>query len=342
LFFCPEIRMRRVLIPLTLDDSCSPPAGAETFQWQGRSMGTTWSVRLAGPRGLDEARLQKQLQQLLDQVVAEMSPWEAGSDISRFNAAAAGSWQTLPADFFQVLATALEVARESDGAFDPAIGALVDLWGFGPAGQREDVPAEKEISAARAVSGWQKLEIDEGDARVRQPGGLRLDFSGIAKGFAVDKLSDFLCSLGLKNHLVEVGGELRGRGLRPDGHPWWVALESPPADAAKDAQETVVALHELAVATSGDYRKFFSAGGRNYAHTLDPRSGRPLETALTSVTVLHASCMRADVEATALFVLGPERGREYAEAKGLAARFLLRRENGVAEILTTALAAMLE
>lgn len=336
--------MRRVLIPLTLDESCAPPAGAALFHWQGRSMGTTWSVRLAGPRTLDEARLQAQLQQQLDQVVAEMSPWEASSDISYFNAAEAGTWQKLPADFLQVLSTALDVARDSDGAFDPAIGALVDLWGFGPAGRREDAPTEDEIAAARAVSGWWKLELDVANARVRQPGGLRLDFSGIAKGFAVDKLSDFLHEAGLPNHLVEVGGELRGRGLRPDGHPWWVALESPPAKAQSEnaEPETIVALHELSIATSGDYRKFFSAGGQTYAHTLDPRSGRPLETSLTSVTVLHASCMQADAEATALFVLGPERGRAYAEEKGIAARFLLRRDGGLAEILTTAMAAMLE
>ncbi|MDF3031076.1 MAG: thiamine biosynthesis lipoprotein ApbE [Moraxellaceae bacterium] len=333
--------MRRVLIPLQLDESQSPPAGAEVFHWQGRTMGTTWSVRVAGPRGLDEARLQGQLQALLDGVVREMSPWEADSVISRFNRAAAGSWQALPADFFQVLQAALALARDSDGAFDPAIGALVNLWGFGPAGRRDDVPVDADIAAARAVSGWQQLVLDEAAQRVQQPGGLQLDFSGIAKGFAVDKLADFLRGLGLHNHLVEVGGELRGAGLRPDGHPWWVALESPPGAGSED-DDTIVALHELAIATSGDYRKFFSVGTQRYAHTLDPRTGRPLAGALTSVTVLHASCMMADAEATALYVLGPEQGLLYAEARGLAVRFLQRQGDTLRETMTTAMAAMLD
>jgi thiamine biosynthesis lipoprotein len=335
--------MRRVLIPLQLDESQSPPAGGELRHWQGRTMGTTWSVRVAVPRGLDAATLPAQLQALLDGVVAEMSPWEAGSVISRFNRAAAGSWHDLPADFFSVLRTALTLARESDGAFDPSIGALVDLWGFGPPGRRDDVPDEAAIAAARDVSGWQKLVLDDATPRLQQPGGLRLDFSGIAKGFAVDQLSDFLRRIGLRHHLVEVGGELRGSGLRPDGHPWWVALESPPLhDGAESGDDTIVALHELAIATSGDYRKFFSVGAQRYAHTLDPRSGRPLENDLAAVTVLHASCMQADAAATALYVLGPEQGLRHAEARGLAVRFLQRQGGTLVETMTTALAAMLE
>jgi thiamine biosynthesis lipoprotein len=335
--------MRRVLIPLQLDESQAPPAGAELLHWQGRTMGTTWSVRVVVPRGLEAAKLQAQAQALLDGVVAEMSPWEDGSVISRFNRAEAGSWHVLPADFFAVLRAALALARDSDGAFDPSVGALVDLWGFGPPGARDDVPGDAAIDAARAVCGWRKLVLDEAAQRVRQPGGLCLDFSGIAKGFAVDKLSGFLRGFGLRHHLVEVGGELRGSGLRPDGHPWWVALEAPPlAGGVENPDDTIVALHELAIATSGDYRKFFTVGARRYAHTLDPRSGRPLENDLAAVTVLHESCMMADAEATALYVLGPEPGLRYAEARGLAARFLRRCGDGFVETMTTAMAAMLE
>lgn len=337
--------MKRVLIPLELS-SLPPPAGAELYTLQGETMGTTWSVRVAGPKGFDSRRLQLEIQQQLDAVVAEMSTWTAASDISSFNQAAAGSWQTLPADFFHVLDYALSVARDSDGAFDPSVGALVNLWGFGPDAKRSTAPALADIAAAQSRCGWQKIELDALSKRIRQTGGIYLDLSGVAKGFAVDKLSVFLHAAAFPHHLVEVGGELRGRGMRPDGHPWWVALEQAPVLTLDTGTalpvETIIALHDLSVATSGDYRKFFEAEGRRFAHTLDPRTGLPVAHQLAAVTVLHESCMQADAQATALTVLGVEAGMAYARRHHLAALFVSRGEKGFDEHMTPAFAALLE
>jgi thiamine biosynthesis lipoprotein len=245
-----------------------------------------------------------------------------------------------------VLAAALQVARDSGGAFDPSAGPLVDLWGFGAPRHHGDagfcVPHADETEQARARTGWQRLLLDVPARRVRQPGGMAIDLSAIAKGFAVDKLAHLLTARGLANHLVEVGGELRGAGGKPDGQPWWVALESPPGHAGEaGVTETIVALHGLAVATSGDYRRCFTHGGERLCHSIDPRSGRPIAHGLASVTVLHGECMLADAQSTALTVLGLEHGLAHAQQHRIAALFVQRTGDGVEEHMSDAFAALL-
>ena len=236
----------------------------------------------------------------------------------------------------------MTLGDETNGAVDPTLGALVDLWGFGPPGPRSallPVPSEDEVAAAMAVSGWQKLRLNPDARGVMQMGGMKLDFSGIAKGHAVDRVSDRLTAMGATSHLIEIGGELKGRGVKPDAQPWWVEIERV---QDSPAPRTVAALFDLAVATSGDYRRAFVHDGRLYPHTLDGSTGRPVNSNLTSVTVLHASAMMADAYATALTVMGPFDGPDYAEAAGLAAHFVERTERGPVERMTPAFAAMMD
>ncbi|UXY14843.1 FAD:protein FMN transferase [Chitiniphilus purpureus] len=329
--------MNEVLIPPQLSAWRPHPLHGTIQRLTGQTMGTTWSVQLAGPAALAPDALRDGIQGVLDQVVAQMSHWRADSDLSRFNAAPAGSWQPLPPEFRHVLACALAVAAQSDGAFDPTLGALADLWGFGPAGPRDVPPTPARIALARECSGWRKLLFHGG--RARQPGGLTLDFSGIAKGYGVDAVATHLQRSGLSSWLVEVGGELRGFGIKPDGQPWWVGLEAP-LDAS--TAPCVAALHDLAVATSGDYRRYFEHQGERYAHTLDPRTGAPLRAAPAAVTVLHPECMWADAYATALTVLGPEQGLAFAERHALAARWLVRDRDSLRQYRSAAFAAMLK
>ncbi|WP_420141847.1 FAD:protein FMN transferase [Sphingomonas sp.] len=291
-------------------------------------MGTVWRVSLAAPVGFDTAALRTAIVARLDAIIGEMSHWDAGSWLGRFNTLQPGRWMALPPDFATVIATGLTAATRLGGAFDPAIGALVDLWGFGPPGPRPH-PDEAEIAAARACSGWQRLAYDPAARRLLQPGGLRLDLSGIAKGFAVDALATLIARQGHGHFLVEIGGELAGRGMRPDGDPWWVELETP-GDGLAPIR---VALHQLAVATSGDYVRG--------AHTIDPRSGHPAQAGVVAVSVLHASAMWADVWASALAVLGADDGLRLAADEGLAARIVTRAEDGLHETISPALAAML-
>ena len=307
---------------------------------RGETMGTTWSVSAVPPPGLDATALEAAIQAELNAVIAVFSPWDRSSEISRFNAAPAGVW-ALSQSFWTVLDASLNLADDTNGAVDPTLGAIVDLWGFGPPGPRigHALPSDEEIAEALTISGWQKLRLNRDARGAVQPGGMKLDFSGIAKGHAVDRVSDALVGLGATAHLVEVGGEMRGLGVMPDAQPWWIGLEEPPGAPSR---RTVAALVDIAVATSGDWRRAFEHEGHLYPHTIDGRTGRPIDNGVASVTVFHASAMMADAWATALTVLGPEDGLALASAYDLAAQIVARTPEGVIERLTPAFVAMMD
>ena len=285
------------------------PAQGPVSVLQGETMGTYWRVSLVGA---GPAQLERRIQALLDDLVRQMSQWRADSEISAYNRAPRGSWTPISADFAEVVRCALDLAALTDGAFDPALGGAVDAWGFGP--------PVSENPTADGGAGWREVAI--GPQGLFQPGGVRLDLSGIAKGFAVDKTATLLAACGIAAFLVEIGGELCGRGLKPDGSPWWAQLESP----RENFRETFfVALPGWAVATSGDYRRRVEREGRAWSHTFDPAARTPLAAPPASVSVLAADCMRADAWATALTVLGEDRGLAFADAHEVSALFLLDR-----------------
>jgi len=332
--------MRAVLVPLDIAPGL-PPAGSRLQQLGGATMGTTWSARFMLPPGVD-ADLAAAFQAELDEINAQMSHWAPDSLLSIYNAAPAGSWHALPPQFLEVIDYALQVAHDSGGAYDPAAGDIVNLWGFGPgigADRRYDqagfyAPSPAAVAnllarRTRAHAGLRSL-LDRPHRRLLQPGGVVLDLSAVAKGYAVDRLALRLQRHGVRHYLVEIGGELRGAGVKGDGQPWWVEVEGvPDAAGAQGAHEPpLVALHGLAIATSGDYRRYFQQARRRVPHTLDPRTGQPIANGLASVTVLAATCMQADALSTALTVLGPQAGMAFAEQRALAARFLLRKRDG--------------
>ncbi|WP_334181243.1 FAD:protein FMN transferase [Novosphingobium sp.] len=288
----------------------------------GETMGTTWRLRLAVPEDFDRNATLEAIEDRLEDILAQMSHWRADSVLGRFNRAPAGEWTSLPPDFAGVMSAALAIAEMTDAAFDPAIGAIVDLWGHGPT-PSEAPPTPDALAEARARSGWQRLTYDHENSRLLQPGGLHLDLSGIAKGYAVDALATLLRKRGCRHFLVEIGGELIGSGVRPDGDPWWVDLETPTVDVSP----LRIALHQLAVATSGDYVR-----GR---HTIDPRSAVPVEHAM-AVSVLHRSAMLADAWATALSVLSVAAMHEIAIRNDLTVRALHRTGDKVEEWLSPA------
>jgi thiamine biosynthesis lipoprotein len=344
--------VRQVLVPLDIDPS-PPPPGSRLQSLSGTSMGTGWSARLMLPAGLTAdlaGLLRSPLQAELDEIVAQMSHWEEDSLLARYNHARAGSWHDLPPQFFEVMDYALGVHELSGGAYDPAAGLLVNLWGFGAAGRYDQAgfyaPAPQAVAEALARCRAARPVLDRSKdgktGRLLQPGGAILDLSSVAKGYAVDRMALCLERHGVRHYLVEAGGELRGAGTKDDGQPWWVELEGVP-DASGEEQ-AVLALHGLAVATSGDYRRHFRHANRRISHTLDPRSGYPIANGLASVTVVAPACMAADALSTALTVLGPEAGLAFAEARQLPARFLLRREgqSGLAEVTSSAWRALLQ
>ena len=292
------------------------------YPLNGPTMGTRWSALFFAPAECDPEPVRLALQAAVDEVDAQMSSWNPGSDLMRLNAAPVGAWVAVPNRLRQVLELGLQIGRASGGAFDIAVGDAVSAWGFGP----EAAAPERIRDAMRAgrMPAHEALEMGAGLVRKRAP--LTLDLNGIAKGYGVDRLAETLVQHGLHAGLVGIDGEMRALGPRPGGEPWTVAVEAP--DPERRAPHSILALQDAAVATSGDYRHWVEVQGRLLSHTMDPARGAPLLTPPASVTVVHASCMEADAWATALMVLGSLEGAAMARRQGLDALFIDREGDG--------------
>ncbi len=309
-------------------------ARAESFALSGATMGTTYHIKVAdAPADVRAEGLKADVEKVLAEIDRQMSTWRPDSEVSRFNRAPAGEWFAVSPATADVVAAAQEISRKTDGAIDVTVGPLVRLWHFGPdakakSGDRAKPqafvpPADEEIAAARNLIGYPKLDVRMNPPALRKSvSGLEIDLSSIASGYAIDQLATLLADRGLANWLVEIGGEVRAAGQRDDGRPWQVAIERP--IPGKPQMQSVVPLVDGAIATAGDYQKYFEHAGRRYSHIIDPAAGRPIEHALASVTVAADTCLAADGWDTPLLVLGPERGFACAEKNGIAALFIMR------------------
>ncbi|HET9033087.1 MAG TPA: FAD:protein FMN transferase [Dokdonella sp.] len=333
--------MALVLIVATPLLACTPAPRIQSLS--GDSMGSTWSLRYVGSEASIET-VESAVKDRLDRVDRQMSTWKSDSDLSRYNLATAETWIDWPPEVFKVVEAALTLAANTGGAYDPTVGPLVDLWGFGPTGSRREPPDPAAVDALRKRTGWKQVTLDASRQRARQAGDVRLDLSSIAPGFALDLIGDYLESRGISNYLIQVGGELRGRGERPDGRAWQVAIQRPLDNDRTDGSitpEHVISLRNASLGSSGDYRHFFEDGGRRYAHRIDPRTGYPLDNNVASVTVMAKLGIDADPLATALSVLGVDDGLTYADRHGIAALFILRKGAGFEERMTTSFAELL-
>ena len=295
---------------------------AQRYSLNGQTMGTRYSALFYAETGLDTDEIGLALARAVDRVDQQMSTWKPDSDLNRLNAAPEQQWLSVPQELASVLYAAVRVSQQSAGAFDIAVGDLVDAWGFGPGtpsfteSPLETAPARTRLSARTA------LVVDPQRNRVLKRAPLQLDLNGIAKGFGVDELARCLEGFGITRYLVGIDGEMRGRGVKPDAQPWVVAIEKP----RRGVREVmgVMDLNDAAIATSGDYRHWVDVRGRSYAHTMNPLTGTPLCNPLAAVTVVAASCMLADAWATALMVLGEVEGPRLARERGMDALFVLR------------------
>lgn len=303
---------------------------ARRLHLHGPTMATRWSVSCDAPPTLDREGLHAALQAAVDAVDAQMSPWKPASDLQRFNRAAVGTWVALPAGMLGLLQRALQINRLSAGAFDPALGDLVDAWGFGPVREAPDAAALRALRERARAPAHERLELDLAGGRARKLAPAQLDLCGIAKGHAVDRMVEVLRQHGLAHALVALDGELHALGRQADGQAWPVALESP--EAGRRAVQGVIEMEDVAVATSGDYRRFLQLGAARVAHSMDGRRGGPVNNGVASVTVLAAQCKDADAWATALLVAGPDEGLALARRHGLEALMLLRRAGRLVEI----------
>jgi thiamine biosynthesis lipoprotein len=302
--------------------------------FQGPAMGTVWNAKLAGPLADDLAkRSAAAVAAALEGVVARMSTYLETSELSRFNRLGAGAALPVSRATLDVFALARDVAEATAGAFDITVAPAVDAWGFGPVKQQR-VPPAQELAALASRIDWRAIAIDRGAgtlAKTRE--GVRADLSGIAKGYGVDAAAQALEQLGATDYLVEAGGEVRVRGRNAEGQPWRIGIERP--DSATQQAFLVVPLDGLSMATSGDYRIYFEQDGRRYSHEIDPATRAPVTGRLASVTVVARDCGWADAMATALFVMGAERGHAYAAQSDMAACFIERGDRGELNVRQT-------
>ena len=303
--------------------ACGNGDSMESFG--GPTMGSTYSIKYVRRAGLPAAAdVRVEVEKILADIDRQLSTYRSDSDIERFNDLPANRCQKMPASILKLIRVGEQLSEQSEGSYDLTVEPLLNLWGFGPQGREEIVPAEQALAQARQRVGYQHLRI-EGD-QLCKDAAVEVDFNSIAAGYAVDTIAARLEALGIHDYLAEATGELKAAGKKLDGSPWRIALEEPRDD--QQVAERIVAVDGFGLSTSGDYRNYFEQGGRRYSHTFDARTGAPVSNTLASVTVIHPSALMADGLSTLLLILGPERGWDYAEKHDIGAFFVIRADTG--------------
>lgn len=314
--------------------ACENDPRLTEYELVGQAMGTRYSVLLVDPAAeVSRDRLQDGIGETLERIEDLLSTWRDDSELSKFNANLTNEWIKVSTELCRAIEQALIVSHETKGAFDITIGPLVNLWGFGPHGDVSEPPNADALLAAMNIVGYEELQTRCDEPAMRKSdAAVYVDLSGWAKGHAVDEIATLLDDHGLANYLVEIGGEVRVRGHNAEQLKWAVAIETP--STTTRSPHSVLRVTNTSVATSGDYRNYFDHDGTHYSHTIDARTGRPIEHELAAVTVVSESAAYADAMATALLVLGPAEGPRRAEELGLAAFFLIRGETSIQEVAT--------
>lgn len=287
-------------------------------------MGTSYSVQWSDTStSISTSELKDLIELRLGRINSLMSTYIPNSQLSDFNQSRETGWHAVDSELAQLIELALSISKKSDGAFDITVGPLVNLWGFGPSETTFTFPTESEINIAKRSIGYQHLDVRiDPPALNKKVVNLYVDLSAIAKGYAVDELAQILNDNNILNYMVEIGGEVKGKGIAPHGNPWRIGIETPKFERGKI--EKIISLQNVGVATSGDYRNFIEHEGKRYSHTIDPRNGYPVNHNLGSVTVLHQSTAIADAWATAFMVLGPKKSYRLATDYNLSGVLITR------------------
>lgn len=327
-----------VLLGLAFLVSCSD--APQSIQFSGNTMGTTYSVTLftKDPRHT-EREIRKKVDAVLAQVNAQMSTYDPESELSRFNQHRSRQPVVISRALERVVSRALEIGQQTDGQLDITVGPLVNLWGFGPMAKPEQVPSAEQLDQVSEYVGYKKLSI-ENHQLIKQHPQLYVDLSTIAKGYGVDRVAFLLDDLDINQYLIEIGGEIRTRGGKPDGQPWRVAVEKP-VSTERTVQQ-IVSMNEGALATSGDYRNFYQENGRRYSHIINPLTGEPIQHNLVSASVYADDAMSADAYATALLVMGTEQAKVFVQQQNLAAFLVLKTDDGFQQWVSPAFEPLLE
>lgn len=328
------LRKMKLFIPIILSlfvfNYCNTSVETEVFTYSGTTMGTTYSIKMVAPT---HHKNNKNFKSIIDSVLIEvnnqMSTYQNDSELSQFNSLKDTTWFNVSEDLSLVIKQAIEIAEQTENVYDITIGPVVNLWGFGPSSNSVIVPSNKEINEAKNKTGIDKLEVDSSQIRKTNPD-LYCDLSSIAKGFGVDKVGLLLEEYDVENYMVEIGGEVRTIGKNVKNENWKIGISTP----LSNGLQKVLSISNVSVATSGDYLNYFENNGIRYSHLIDPRIGKPITHNLASVTVVNKDCRTADAFATAINVMGPSEGYEFALKKNLPIFMIVREDSGFVEKMT--------
>ena len=309
------------LLVISVLPGCFAPDPQQLKTVTGLAMGTSYTVKWLPEETVVDTSFSSRINAVIRAVEDTMSTYMDVSDLSGLNGAEAGVWHRVPASMASLVAQAQSISRTTGGAFDITIGPVVNLWGFGPQPIPETIPSALQLAQLRPLVGYQQIEVQEQPSAIKKANANTIDLSAIAKGYGVDQVAQWLENQGIKHYLVEIGGELRTKGRKPDEQPWRIAIESP-AEQARSVFE-VVRVEDRAVATSGNYRNYYEQDGVRYSHTIDPQTLAPVRHKLASVTVMADNAARADALATALMVMGEIEALEWAAMHNVPAYFII-------------------
>ncbi|MBE4619634.1 FAD:protein FMN transferase [Vibrio navarrensis] len=311
---------------------CEKPA--EQVHLSGPTMGTTYNIKYIVQPDIPSAEaIQTEVDRLLEEVNDQMSTYRKDSELSRFNQYQGSEPFTVSEQTATVVKEAIRLNQLTEGALDVTVGPLVNLWGFGPEARPEVVPSDAELAERKANTGIHHLSVD-GNKLSKDLPHLYVDLSTIAKGWGVDVVADYIQSQGIQNYMVEVGGEIRLKGVNREGIPWRIAVEKPSVE--ERAIQEIIEPGDMAIATSGDYRNYFERDGVRYSHIIDPTTGKPIANKVVSVTVLDKSSMTADGLATGLMVLGDIKGMEVANQNNIPVLMIVKTDDGFKELVSKA------
>jgi len=304
--------MKKILLLfiLLLIIPASGCAAKKEASLSGRTMGTFYNIKLIIGYHDDLEELQTKIDARLDEINHSMSVFRKDSELSALNALGAHTTLSVSKDFLSVLKTAKTIHHQTNGSWDGTVGPLVDLWGFGKAGNERKIPPAGKIRALLQKTGFQHIEIHSDNKISKNMADISLTLASIAKGYGVDQIAQLIEQNQIKNYLVEIGGEVFAKGRRLDGKKWRVGINRPEKGAPYTEVYKIVPLENKALATSGDYRNFFEQDGKIYSHILDPKTGFPVSNQVVSVTIIADTCTYADGLATAVMVMGPQKGLE--------------------------------
>ncbi len=294
----------------------------------GLTMGTTYSIKIkTADAVVNQEKIRADIEKILLEINQKMSTYIVDSELSVINFSNSLDSNLISDDLFKVISHANTISKTTNGAFDITVGPLVNLWGFGPNKSENKIPSNEEIELIKKNIGYKKIYLNKETTSIKKlHPDLYVDLSGIAKGFAVDKIALYLNSYNLENYLVEIGGELIAKGTNEDNEVWQIGIENPNNNLVK-----IIGLKDIAMATSGDYRNYFEKNGVRYSHTINPNTGKPIKHKLASVTVLDKTAMNADALATAFMVLGPAKTIELANELKIGVYLIIKNDENFYE-----------